>query len=197
MRPVLKKIVSASLLMVCGLAIQSCNAGDEKEGLPSEVIAHRYSGSLIELEPSLKRQGYSETGAFFVKNGEHSWETDTDMMGVEWCLLDNKLLKRCFFVIRTVVERDSKGFPKVKLEDALEFLPISGFQFLAEGDECLSKLHPNRSVVAIGRWQNRSKPKIGGYAYSIRQAWIVEPLTKKFVEVSPKEVSCEINEDRD
>lgn len=197
MKITLKKILSATLLIVCSLAMQSCNARDEKESLPSEVIAHRYGGSLIELEPSLKKQSYSETGAFFVKNGEHSWETDTDMMGVEWCLIDNKLLKRCFFVIRAVVERDSKGYPKVKLEDALEFLPISGFQFLAEGDECLSKLHPNRSVVAIGRWKNRSKPKVGGYAHSIKQAWIVDSLTKKFVEVPPKEVSCEINEDRD
>ena len=39
MRPALKKIVSASLLIVCGLAMQSCSARDEKEALQSETKA--------------------------------------------------------------------------------------------------------------------------------------------------------------
>ncbi|MDD4977863.1 MAG: hypothetical protein PHI29_04460 [Gallionella sp.] len=37
MKLTLKKIVSASLLIVCGLAMQSCSAREEKETLPPEV----------------------------------------------------------------------------------------------------------------------------------------------------------------
>lgn len=203
MKSTLKKILSASLMLMCSLAMQSCGAQDEKEARPSEVIAHGYNGVLFDLESSLKKAGYLEVAGWMVKNGDidHPWETSSSISAAEWCLVEtNKqkaVFRHCVYGVQSVLERDQKGKPTFRTEDAIEFLLPAGLEIFGDDTNCSSKSHPYRTVVAVGRWKNRSKPKIGGYAHLIRQAWIVEPLTRKFVAISPKEVSCEINEDRD
>ena len=169
----------------------------------AEGDVHRYGGPLTELLPSLKEAGFVEVSGMAVKTGDidHPLETSTSVYGIEWCLFKaNKkpvVTKRCVYGIQSVIKRDDKGKAIFKMEDALDFVPTSGFEFLDADTECASKLYPYRSVVAIGRWKDRKPPKVGGYAYAIKQAWIIDPDSKKFIEISTKDVSCEINEDRD
>lgn len=51
-------------------------------------------------------------------------------------------------------------------------------------------------VIAIGKWKWRDYPSVGGYAYAINKAWIVNCNTMRFEETFPGRVKCEINEDR-
>ncbi|OIR02330.1 hypothetical protein GALL_157020 [mine drainage metagenome] len=184
------------------LLLHSIYSQAENEMLHPEVLAIRYAGSLNELETSLTAAGYTVVHSFSVKNGDlqHPWKIDMNLFGTEWCLRDVKsprIAKKCVYAIRMVLERTSHGYPKFKTEDALEFVPSQGFKFLDEDVQCMDKMYPNRSVLSIGSWKDRMPPEIGGYADSIKQSWILDPETKKFVEISSKDVVCEINEDRD
>jgi hypothetical protein len=98
-----------------------------------------------------------------------------------------------------MLRRDADGHPVWKSEDAIQ-INFNGdiLETFDSGDTyCSSSLYPDRSVFAIGLWKVRKPPEVGGYAYSFRKAWVVNPEIKKFEEIPTKSVKCEVNEDRE
>lgn len=105
----------------------------------------------------------------------------------------------CVIVIQTMLRRDANGHPVWKSEDAIQ-INFNGniLTTFDSGDtNCSSSLYPDRSVFAIGLWKSRKPPQVGGYAHSLRNAWIVDPETKKLKAIPTNGVRCEVNEDRD
>lgn len=191
-------VVTAATLLGCLVLAVSAQGASFDCGQAGSKGEHVICDST-----SLKAAGYQKLGGFLVRNGDvaHPFETSSDV-GVEiWCVLDTTkrpvIKKSCVYGVQSVIKRDDKGEAIFKTEDALDFVLSSDFKIFDSDTECASKLHPYRSVVAIGRWKDRKSPQVGGYAYAIKQAWIIDPDSRKFVEISTKDVSCEINEDRD
>jgi hypothetical protein len=163
------------------------------------VRAKRYSGTLDTA--TLKESGYQSVRGVFLKTGDrdHPWQVDTNILGQEWCKYDGGSIRssaHCVYAIQSVTGRNSAGMPTLKTEDALEFLTSNGFTFLDDEEMCADRHGPNRSILVIARWESRKLPKVGGFASAIRQAWILDPETKRFLEISVDRVTCEVNEDR-
>jgi hypothetical protein len=97
-----------------------------------------------------------------------------------------------------------KDYPQNKYEkpteeviDAIKYKikkPISTFD--SNDVVCKVKGYEVPFVFAIGHWQSRKKPKGWSYASSILKAWIIDIENIKFIEVNPKLVKCQVNEDR-
>lgn len=163
----------------------------------NDIQVRKYEGGNLS---DLGTLGFTPSAGPWVKNSNGNIQTD--LMVSTWCLrkIDQPRPPiRCIFGVETLIGYEPNGQPIWHTEDALEFLPKgSGLQFLSDSEHnCVSTLYINLSVVAIGRWRWRERPKIGGYAHSIYQAWVIDPATKKFKGVPAKSVSCEINEDID
>ncbi|MFH2135187.1 MAG: hypothetical protein ABII81_08420 [Pseudomonadota bacterium] len=173
------------------------------ESMSVEIKAHRYSGDLTKLEEELLAAGYKKLNGMMVKGGDatHPYHSSDNVATEEWCILDLSkqpvVAKRCVYAVQSIVQRDSRGNPRFQTEGALEFSPVSGFDFLDDDTNCASPLYPYRTIVAIGRFKLREGRGNGGYAEDIRQAWVIDIEARKFVEISTKEVTCEVNEDRD
>lgn len=183
--------------------LQETAADHMSEPLSAEIKAHRYSGDLNKLEEDLLAAGYMKLNGMMVKGGDatHPYHSSDNVAAEEWCILDTSkrpvVAKRCVYAVQSIIHRDSKGRATFQTDDALEFAPVSGYKFLDDDTNCESPLYPYRTIVAIGRFILREGRGNGGYAEDIRQAWVIDIESKKFVEISTKEVTCEVNEDRD
>lgn len=193
----MKQVAWGILLWVALLV--AANAADVEK---AAVRAKRYTGALDQLEATLKETGYKPVRSVFLKVGgrDQPWEVDTNLLGQEWCKYGGNQIHAsalCVYAIRTVTGRNAAGIPSLKTADALELLASDGFQFLDDEEMCVDRLNPNRSALVVARWENRKPPKVGGHAIEIRQAWILDPATRRFLEIAANRVTCEVNEDRD
>lgn len=80
-----------------------------------------------------------------------------------------------------------------QVEDVIVFPVLRKSQSIFTTD-CEFKRDQSAQVVAIGTWVSR---EVGGYVKGITNAWALNSTTKKIVRISPHEVSCEVNDDRD
>lgn len=185
------------------LPLSETSADRKIESLSAGIKAHRYSGDLNKLEKDLLAAGYKKLGGMMVKGGDatHPYDSSDNVTAAKWCILDTSkrpvVATRCVYAVRTITHRDSNGRATFQTDDALEFAPVSEYKFIDDDANCESPLYPYRSIVAIGRFKLREDPDYGGYAEDIRQAWVIDIESRKFVEISTKEVTCEVNEDRD
>jgi hypothetical protein len=166
-------------------------------GLPDPVTANtndvrRYADSELS---DLNLADYSEARGECVK-GLGS-DADCEVLLKTWQVLINSRPKKYLFRIQTRLSRDSRGRPIYKTDDALEYSPAGGLRAFSDDENCTSAAYPNRSVLAIGLWKWRNKPKIGGFAHSIKYAWVIDPELKRFREIPTRSVKCEIDDDRD
>ena len=212
MKTMMKGLIAVLLLIASGMVVLAGDAqGTDKqlplsetradhkiESLSAEIKAYRYSGDLNKLEKDLLAAGYKKLGGMMVKGGDvtHPYDSSDNVAAEEWCILDKSkrpvVSTRCVYAVRSIVQRDSRGNPRFQTEDALEFAPVSGYKFLEADTNCESPFYPYRSIVAIGRFKLREDPGYGGYAEDIRQAWVIDIESRKFVEISTKEVTCEV-----
>lgn len=164
--------------------------------LPSELQTRKYEETELS---ALEALGYSELRGSWVKN--INGKNQTDLIVRTWCLRgvdQTHLPVRCVFGVETLLGYAPNGKPVWHTEDALEVFLKPRFKLFDDGDEnCTSSLYPKLSAIAIGIWQWKKKPEIGGYAHSIKQAWVIDTVAKKILEVPTSSVSCEINDDRD
>lgn len=91
-----------------------------------------------------------------------------------------------------------KDRPIWQVEDTLAAPSVSKGETIHHGNdiECFFKGSADTSIIAVGKWAWRVK-QVGGYSHHIRLAWRVNPVLKKFEAISPRDVRCELNEDRD
>lgn len=132
-----------------------------------------------------------------VKNKDMSGNCDLDLYLTTWWKRIDGRPKKYIFVIRERLGLDTSGQLTFRNQDAIEYLPSGKYRAFSSDQNCVSLAHPQQSVLAIGLWTWRKKPKIGGYAHSIKNAWVIDYASKKFQQVSTKSVKCEINDDRD
>lgn len=149
-----------------------------------------------EFEAELKRQGYTSPGGLSVtdKSGK---PLDGDVVLTNGIIV-NRRIKKFWFAYVTIPERDGNGRAIYQLEDAFEYA-LQGREEPLLGNEsgCVSRAAPKLQVIAIGVWKWRKNPGLGGYAHSIKHAWLADPSIKKLRPVPVESVGCEINEDRD
>jgi hypothetical protein len=180
-----------TLWSTSGQCESALEAGLVKEG---RVIAHSFNVAELEV---LENLGYERSNGFLI-NGSN------DLFIQEYCLINRDhyparpvRIERCVIVIETLVGREPDGRPIFQNEDALQIIFNGDRLFDSSDTHCISTLYPKLSVLVVGRWRSRKSPQVGGYAHSLKRAWVIEPAAKKFKEIPAKSVSCEINEDRD
>lgn len=149
----------------------------------------------------LREYGYDSLGG-----GNLKGSAENDLWWQHYCLINRDhfparpvRLETCVIVIQTLVGREPNGTPIFKNEDAIQ-IKFNGNDlriFDTDDTYCASTLYPERSVFAIGLWKWRKKPQVGGYAYSLRNAWVVDTETKQFQEIPTNGVKCVVDEDRD
>ena len=146
---------------------------------------NKYVGLVYPPNP----QGLSEKGGGLVKGSASEdglWYVDVELDGKSMIWLQ-RLIKR--------VEKR----PIWQVKDVL-MSPIANKDetiHIGYDIECSYKGIRDISIIAIGKWTWRKPPLVGGYAHHIRQAWRTHPTLDKFEEISPRDVLCELNEDRD
>lgn len=217
MKTMMKGLIAVLLLIASGtvvlagdaqgtdkqLPLSETSADRKTESLSAKIKAHRYSGDLNKLEEDLLTAGYKKLSGMLVKGGDvaHPYDSSYNVAADEWCILDTSkrpvVATRCVYAVQSIIHRDSKGRATFQTDDALEFAPVTGYKFLDDDTNCASPLYPYRSIVVIGRYKLREGLGNGGYTEDIRQAWVIDIESRKFVEISTKEVTCEVNEDRD
>lgn len=109
---------------------------------------------------------------------------------------------RYIFFLKKLVTKDVNGKPIFETQHALEISDLQGNKVL-DGDDTNCKIsdHPPQNiktpyVIAIGKLSWRIPPSRGAYATSINTAWTIDEDQKRFVQIDPNIVKCEINEDR-
>lgn len=156
--------------------------------------------SLDEID-KIEQHGYERSNGGQVKgvaNGE-VWTQEYCVINRDHFPARPVRFESCVIVINTLIRRDSNGKPVWKSEDAIQ-INFNGNNlniFDSGGTLCASTLYPGKSVFAIGLWKWKKKPQVGGYAYSMRKAWLADPETRKLKEIPTNSVSCKIDEDRD
>lgn len=116
--------------------------------------------------------------------------------------LDGKSMVWLEREVGRIVETPKNSWPSDrpvwKVEDVLLLPAVRHGETIHQGMdiECFFKGSPDPSIIAIGKWSWRKK-QVGGYARNIRLAWRLHPSLPKFESVSPQNIKCELNEDRD
>lgn len=155
------------------------------------IIIEPYAGSIDDMES----QGYTQENGNCVRS--------KNIMGCE-LLLKSRCKpyikssgRQCIWAIGTPDYANTTLPPGFKVTDALRLaLPANMMFFETDDVNCVSKAHPGAHVLAIGLWKWRVPPSNGGYAHSLKRAWIVSFESKKFVAINAKTVTCSISEDR-
>lgn len=149
----------------------------------------------------LKEYGYNSLGG-----GNLKGSAENNLWWQHYCLINRDhfparpvRFETCVIVVQTLLGSEPNGAPIFKNEDAIQIKFNGNDLRIFDSDDtyCSSTLYPERSVFAIGLWKWRNKPQVGGYAYSLRNAWVVDPESKRLKEIPTNGVKCEIDEDRD
>jgi|GEM_PF-1723306 len=193
-----------TILVILGcfaFQIAAQGAEVEKKTQPQQsgtIIVQPFS--LDEID-KIEQQGYERGNGGQVKgvaNGE-VWTQEYCVINRDHFPARPVRFESCVIVINTLIRRDSNGKPVWKSEDAIQInFNGNNLNIFDSGDTlCASTLYPGKSVFAIGLWKWKKKPQVGGYAYSMRKAWLADPETRKLKEIPTNSVSCKIDEDRD
>ncbi len=172
----------------------SINARGHKKSTP---ISQSFDLTQVDR---LEGLGFERSSGGLVYGGENNQE----LYSQSYCFINRDnfpsrpvKIERCVIVVEALLGRKSDGEPIFQDEDAL-LIELNGYELFDQGDTgCFSSVHPKYSVFSLGHWKWRKPPLVGGYAHSLIRAWEVDPISKKFIEISVKTVRCEINEDRD
>ncbi len=176
----------------------TAHAANASKTQPSE------SGEVIVQSFNLEELSAIEEHGYEISNGQRL--KGDELWSQQYCVINRDnfparpvKLVRCVLVIQTMLGRDANDHPVWKNNDAIQ-INFNGndLDIFDSGDTyCSSSLYPNRSVFAIGLWKERKRPQVGGYAYTLRNAWVVDPETRRLKKIHTNSVKCEINEDRD
>lgn len=152
-------------------------------------------GDSRDFEVELKQQGYASPGGWIVTEENGRFLPDDGVLTN--AIVVNRRIKKFWFAYVTVPERDGNGRATYRLENAYEYV-IKGREepLLGSDSGCSSLLLPKLQVIAIGTWKWRKNPQLGGYAHSIKYAWVADSALKKLRPIPPESVVCKINEDR-
>jgi hypothetical protein len=186
-------------LLLVGMSIWLTNGHCENS---SRIIKNNnvqaYSFDLTKLD-QLEKLGYERSNGGFVTGVGGS-----ELFTQSYCLINRAhfpanpvVIERCVIVIETLISRNPDGKPTFKNDEALQIV-FDGDDLFDSGDtNCISTLYPNLTVFSVGQWAWRRPPLVGGYAHSLKSAWVIDPITKSFKGIPVTSVKCEINEDRD
>lgn len=91
---------------------------------------------------------------------------------------------------------DGRDLTLFRVEDVLPLpTPKKGESIQVGYDvQCTYKGQPDLSIIEVGEWESRRDAT--GHTRSVRLAWRVNPGRGKFEAISPKDVACELSEDR-
>jgi hypothetical protein len=141
---------------------------------------------------TLKQEGYEDLGGSLIESKD--W---ADVGVSQYCLLNKEnypekpvKIESCVIVVRT------RGG---EFGDAI-LINFNGndLRILDSSDtNCTSSIFPDSEIIAVGRFVNRQPPDVGGYAETIKYAWITDHEKVKLKKIPASSVSCEVNEDRD
>ena len=189
------------------LALQFTAQGAEAEQSVPALKSHSEEQVAVTVQPfnldeigEIQQHGYElSNGGYVGKISEGLWTQQYRVINRDNFPKRPVRTEKCVIVLHTLVRRDANGIPVWNNEDAIQ-IDFNGNNlriFESDDTHCVSSIYPASTVFAIGLWKWRKKPQVGGYAYSFRNAWIVDPIAKKFKQIPANSVSCEINEDRD
>lgn len=189
MRPALKKIVSASLLIVCCLAMQSCSAREEKEVLPQEVKVM----IGMKIPPKEKGRG-GDIPKLTLLNGALVKEDDSgNTLAYEEGLVSGKW--PVFFVERILKDKTTE------ILDA-QLLPENLIQWRFVGENVVflknryqlsnhCQKQPVDSKIIFGLVKaRRGKSDCGHFSQHVDRAWQIDPLTGQISTVPAKGLQC-------
>lgn len=173
--------------------INSFGATDKVYADPKGFVAEKYSGEYERLE----KDGYVIKSS--VGRGLGLEELPAPAV-IASChsFLPTKTIN-CVFVLNKIERRDEKGHAIYSQPyDMLHIILPKNWSYFDSGDAgCKITQSPNADVIAIGKWSWRKEASLGGFAHSIKAAWLIDYKKMKFVEVSTHGVQCGYKDDRD
>lgn len=103
----------------------------------------------------------------------------------------------CVFVLSRVIGKNENGHPNHLPGQMMHLSLPKGYRYFDSQDtNCQSSSYLGDEVLAVGKWTWRTKPRVGGYAHSIKKAWRLNYENLQFIEIKVANISCVINDDR-
>lgn len=191
-----KRVICIGLISI-GVSIALCGHVAAQANKPAAAAAadntaqevHEFQGNVDDLNS----RGYSTIMGAVVHDSGGTMTRDTvDVLQ----LLKSKEVLSYVFLYQSFVSSDAKNAPVYETQRVLEYRVQDGYRYLGSDNNCVAAKYPKLEVIAIGKWTDRPQPRAGGYAHSIKYAWVADPEIKNFRMVSSGSVKCEINADR-
>lgn len=190
MKFTVKKIISASLLLVCSFAMQSCSAQDEKEALPPEVKAM----IGIKIPPKIvgERGGdipkFSRLGGALVKENDsgNTLAYDEGVASGQWPV---------FFVERIFKDKTTEILDVQMLPENLMEWRFVGEKivFLKNryklSSHCQKQPEDSRIIFGLVK-AKKGKSDCGHFSPYVDRAWQIDQQTGEISTVPAKGLQC-------
>ncbi len=172
----------------CLLLVTTVDAKETKVNF----FAERSKKSLEDIS-QLRYKDFSSAWILGKRQGEEKWSLNTyckEAVISEY--------RDCYYAINKLEGHDAEGKPIYFLSDMLHIRHKNNLkEFDTDDTNCQSTQFKGEFVLAFGSWKFRKDPKKGGYAHSLRAAWVIEKGSMVFREIQPASVTCQYDNDRD
>lgn len=192
----MKKKSQLLLWFVALCSIQAVAGQDTDRGQQKGPMSWSPANEPSGFESELRGSGYVHLAGLGVRSTSGR-ELENSIVLTKGVVVNRRVTKYWIAYV-AIPDRDQAGRAQYQFRNAFEY-ELHANEVPLQGDDngCKSLLHPHLQVIAIGKWKSRKNARQGGYAHSIRYAWVADPSLEKLRPISPESVACAINDDRD